>query len=60
MQQEGTKVRGIYSDAGKLSCSGILPANNEFLLQVKADENSLERSYEYSSCLGCGDVCFGV
>jgi hypothetical protein len=35
-------------------------ANDEFLLQVGADENSLERSDEYSSCMGCGDVCFGV
>jgi hypothetical protein len=43
-----------------LLCSGILPANNEFLLQVKADDNSLEQSDEYSSCLGCGDVFWSI
>lgn len=52
--------RGVHKATGKLSCIGILPANNEFLLKVKADENSLERSDEYFSCLGCDDVCFGL
>jgi hypothetical protein len=48
----------MYRDTGKVSYSGFLPVNSEFV-QVKADENTFEQRYECSSCLGYA-VSFGV